>query len=132
MALTLVEILKEVLKSESNELSIARKDQKTIRNNFLGVRTFRALIASQIKELKKQRNEADRNGGGKKSGECQIAINYLRSVLNELTEELVMVRMQSTQCAAYIKQKHVRVVDIDSEWEKAKANEATETNAEQA
>lgn len=125
--LTLVSILKEVLEVEGGEVKIAKKDLKTIKNNRLGVKTFRALIAGQIKALKLQLQELNRAGGGKKAGEVQRSINYLRSVLNELTEELTMVRIQVQQCTSYIKQKSERVRNIDAEWEKAKADEAAQT-----
>lgn len=122
--LTLVSILKEVLTVEGGEVTIAKRDLKTIKNNLLGVKTFRALIAGQIKGLKVELQALNRAGGGKKAGEVQRTINYLRSVLKELSEELVMIRLQVTQCVGYIKQKSERVRSIDSEWEKAKADEA--------
>lgn len=125
--LTLVKILKEVLDVEGGEVKIAKRDLKTIKNNRLGVKTFRALIAGQIKALKVELQTLNRAGGGKKAGEVQRTINYLRSVLNELTEELALIRLQVSQCSAYIKQKSERVRTVDAEWEKAKADEAAQT-----
>ena len=125
--LTLVEILKQALDVEGGEVSIAKRDQKTIRNNRLGVKCFRALIADQLKVLKKKQKELDVAGGGKAAGDVARTIAYLRSVLNELSEELSLIKMQNTQCAAYIQQKAERVRSIDAEWEKAKANEAAQS-----
>lgn len=125
--LTLVKILKDALDNESDNIRQARHDQKVIKNNKLGLKTFRKLIADQIKVLKANLKEADRTGGGKKAGDIQRSINYLRSVLNELTAELEMVVLQVGQCAAYLRQSEGRVRVIDAEWEKAKADEATQT-----
>lgn len=132
MTVTLLSILSEVLKSEGEALDGAKKDLKTLRNNRAGIKASRKLIATELRVLKNKRLVADRNGGGAKSAAISAEINFFRQVLNDMTEEGMMVRIQCTQCAAYIKQQTAKVQAVDAEVEKAKAAEPVSETTEQA
>lgn len=123
MSVSLVSILKEVLTTNGNDLDQARKDLKTLRRNLGGIKISRSIISKELRELKSQCLIADRNGGGSKSSELVGRIKFLRAALNDMTEESVMIRIQSRQCASYIKAQHEKVIAIDAEYEKARALE---------
>lgn len=137
MATTLSQILKNVLKAEGESLDTARKDLKTMRRNKAGIKCSRKLIAGELRSLKAKRLEADRNGGGAPSAALSAEINFLRQVLNELSAEAEMGKLHVKQCGLYVKQQHEYVVDIDREYEAAKAaepvvEEAADATTEQA
>lgn len=123
MAITLASILCKLVKEEGKNLSDAKKDLKLLKNNRAGIKVSRKMIAVELRSLKAKRKQADMNGGGATSAALSSELNFLRKVLNELSEEGTMIRLQIPQCGAYIKAQEGKVRAIDAEWEKAKAAE---------
>ncbi|MFW3388709.1 UNVERIFIED_CONTAM: hypothetical protein RF648_22265, partial [Kocuria sp. CPCC 205274] len=89
MAITLASILGDLVKQEGKDLDTARKDLKQLRNSANGIKASRKVIAPRLRELKAERLAADRQGGGAKSAAVTAELNFLRQVLNDLTEEYV-------------------------------------------
>ncbi|MFW3387937.1 UNVERIFIED_CONTAM: hypothetical protein RF648_18195 [Kocuria sp. CPCC 205274] len=124
MTIALSSILADVLKKEGGLLNVAQKDLKTIRQNMRIARQVRNIVAAQLKELKAKQREADRKGGGKESSELSLLREYLRKLYTEMSEELVMVKLQNAECLGFMKQQQELVLSADAHWEKAKADEA--------
>lgn len=124
MAISLVELVKGVLDTEGDNLTNAKKDLKTLKNNARGVKLSREILAEKLRALKAERIKADVNGGGAKSAALVRDIAFLRQVLNEMTEEHAMIKLHKTQCALYIKHQADKVKSIDAHWENLKAAEA--------
>lgn len=115
MSTFLKTLLEENLQKESGDLKKARKDLKEMRANRDGIRASRNLISNRLSFLKAKLNYQDRDGGGPKSAGIFAEIQYMRKVLNELTQELVMMRIGVRQCTKFVKQQQERVTKIDAE-----------------
>lgn len=120
----LSQILKDQLDKEGAVLDNAKSDDKGLRTAIKAAREIRKSLAETIRGLKRQIKDADRGADGEKAKVLRRSLAFFREQYNDFHEEMYMYKAQLSAVTKFISTQKPLVIAMDTEWEKAKSEEA--------